>query len=355
MMREIDQMDPRILLASDPKAHAEHLAGKYGVRVPHLLPDQISIDSLEEIDIRPPGGFTAETAEMYAAGQRTMKGTRVTVQVPFEGGHLFVFNMTPTTKSTASPPCVHRIEDDELILVYETTEFDSQVVRSHLDRTVEDIQRYLGWVTEDVSRDNDALLRTAHEHVAARQSRLRKRQAFEEELGIPASRERKLDLREDDESVGEPQTVQPSWRLRVFLCHSSGDKFAVRDLYGRLRNDGVEPWLDEENLVAGQEWQREIPKAVRESDVVLVCLSQASMVKAGYVQKEIRHALDVAQEQPEGSIYIIPVKLEELEGDSVPERLRNYQWVNLFEEHGFTRLMRALRRRAEQIGLKWGG
>jgi hypothetical protein len=31
-------------------------------------------------------------------------------------------------------------------------------------------------------------------------------------------------------------------QLRVFLCHSSGDKASVRDLYRKLRNDGVEPW-----------------------------------------------------------------------------------------------------------------
>jgi hypothetical protein len=42
--------------------------------------------------------------------------------------------------------------------------------------------------------------------------------------------------------------------LRVFLCHSSGDKQAVRDLYRRLRGDGLDPWLDEENLLPGQNW-----------------------------------------------------------------------------------------------------
>lgn len=62
-------------------------------------------------------------------------------------------------------------------------------------------------------------------------------------------------------------------RLRVFLCHSSGDKAAVRQLYQRLVDDGFQPWLDEEDLVPGQRWQLEIPKAVRNSEVVLVCLS----------------------------------------------------------------------------------
>jgi formylglycine-generating enzyme required for sulfatase activity len=136
--------------------------------------------------------------------------------------------------------------------------------------------------------------------------------------------------------------------LRVFLCHSSADKPAVRELYRRLHDDGLEPWLDEEDLLPGQDWQRAIPKAVRDSDVVLVCLSRNSINKAGYVQKEIKFALDVADEQPEETIFLIPLKLEECD---VPERLSRWQWVNLFNPNGYERLRRALRVRATSLGL----
>jgi hypothetical protein len=33
--------------------------------------------------------------------------------------------------------------------------------------------------------------------------------------------------------------------LRVFLCHSSADKPAVRDLYDQLTARGIDAWLDE--------------------------------------------------------------------------------------------------------------
>jgi hypothetical protein len=129
---------------------------------------------------------------------------------------------------------------------------------------------------------------------------------------------------------------------RVFLCHSSGDKIQVRNLYQRLRDDGFSPWLDQEDLLPGQEWSQEIPKAVRLSVVVLVCLSQKSVTKTGYVQKEIKYALDVADEQPEGGIFLIPVRLENCD---VPERLRRWQWVDLFEKRGYDKLVKALRTR----------
>lgn len=141
-------------------------------------------------------------------------------------------------------------------------------------------------------------------------------------------------------------TVTPNRFLRIFLCHSVADKPAVRELHQRLRADGFGPWLDEEDLLPGQDWQYEIPKAVRQSDVVIVCLSRGSINKAGYVQKEIKFALDVADEQPQGTIFLIPLKLEECE---VPERLSRWQWVNLFSPDGYERLVRALQVRAASL------
>jgi formylglycine-generating enzyme required for sulfatase activity len=137
-------------------------------------------------------------------------------------------------------------------------------------------------------------------------------------------------------------------RLKIFLCHASGDKPAVRDLYRRLCAAGFDPWLNEEKLLPGQDWQLEIPQAVRSSDAVIVCLSSRAVTKRGYVQKEIRYALDVADEQPEGAIFLIPLRLERCD---VPHRLRRWQWVDLFHEKGYERLLRALRARAESLGL----
>jgi hypothetical protein len=126
---------------------------------------------------------------------------------------------------------------------------------------------------------------------------------------------------------------------KVFLCHSFEDKDRVRGLWRLLREHGADPWLDEEDILPGQDWDQEIGKAVRSSAVVLVCLSRNSVAKTGYVQKEIKYALDVADEQPERQIFIIPVRLEEC---AVPERLQKWQWVDLFHPTGLDRLLKAL-------------
>ena len=140
--------------------------------------------------------------------------------------------------------------------------------------------------------------------------------------------------------------------LRVFLCHSSNDKPAVRELYQRLRAESwIQPWLDEEELYPGQDWNFEIEKAVEAADVILVCLSKGSATKEGYVQREIRIALDYADYKPEGTLYVIPVRLEECEP---PRRLRVWQYADYFEgqrQRGLQRLLVSLKRRADLLGL----
>ena len=91
--------------------------------------------------------------------------------------------------------------------------------------------------------------------------------------------------------------------LRVFLCHSSNDKPAVRELYQKLRAEPwIQPWLDEEELYPGQDWNMEIEKAVEAADAIIVCLTKNSINKEGYVQRELRIVLDFADYKPEGTI-----------------------------------------------------
>lgn len=141
-----------------------------------------------------------------------------------------------------------------------------------------------------------------------------------------------------------PETAIKGRNINVFLCHSSGDKPAVEALYERLIHDGgIDPWLDKKNLLPGQDWRYEIAKAVRASDVVLVCLSLGSISKEGFVNTEIKYALDKADTMPEGRIFIIPCKIEPCQ---LPERLSSWQWVNLYEDDGYDRLLLSLRARS---------
>jgi hypothetical protein len=144
---------------------------------------------------------------------------------------------------------------------------------------------------------------------------------------------------------GFPERTASHSRLQVFLCHGAEDKPWVRKLYDDLALAGYAPWLDEKDILPGQDWRLAVESAVKRSDVVLVCLSRQSVSKRGYIQKEIAQALDVAQEQPEGAIFLIPVRIERCD---VPARLSAMQWVDHFAEDGRTMLERALQAAASQ-------
>jgi TIR domain-containing protein len=131
--------------------------------------------------------------------------------------------------------------------------------------------------------------------------------------------------------------------LKVFLCHGKEDKAAVRELYTLLQEEGMQPWLDEEDIEPGALWDIAIQDAVRDCHIVLVCLSHTSVKKDGYIQKEIKYALDKADEKPEGTTYIIPAKLEDCD---VPRRLSQWQWVNLYDKGGYERLLVVLKKHA---------
>lgn len=139
--------------------------------------------------------------------------------------------------------------------------------------------------------------------------------------------------------------------LRVFLCHASEDKPAVRELYKRLVNEKwIEPWLDEESLLPGQDFDVEIYKATRDADAIIICLSKVSVVKEGYLNKEIRRTLDIANEKPEGVIYVIPLRLDDCKPSF--ERLRQLHWVDYFTPNAHEKLVKSLRLRAATLKIE---
>ncbi len=77
--------------------------------------------------------------------------------------------------------------------------------------------------------------------------------------------------------------------LRVFLCHSSNDKPAVRELYQKLRAEPwIQPWLDEEELYPGQDWNMEIEKAMSKppTNRSLFAFPKTQSTKEGYIKKK---------------------------------------------------------------------
>ena len=144
-----------------------------------------------------------------------------------------------------------------------------------------------------------------------------------------------------------------SRKLRVFLCHASQDKPVVRELYQRLLAEKwIDPWLDEEKLLPGQDWNLEIEKAVETSDAVIVCVSSVSVAKEGYIQRELRRILKIAEEKLEGAIFVLPVRLDDCEK---PRQLKDKQFLDYFpdtqRDSAFDKLKTSLKLRKDALGI----
>ena len=128
--------------------------------------------------------------------------------------------------------------------------------------------------------------------------------------------------------------------VRIFLSYTRKDQAHVERLYQQLREAGFAPWMDTQDLLPGQRFKHQIKKEIRQADFFLACLSRNSIDKRGFIQQEIKEALDVLQEKLDSDIFLIPVRLEDCE---VPESLREFHWANLYEEQGLPKLLQAIR------------
>jgi len=137
-------------------------------------------------------------------------------------------------------------------------------------------------------------------------------------------------------------------KTRIFLSYARKDVGLVNDLYDRLKQAGFSPWQDSKDILPGELWKDALIRAIREAPFFLACLSNNSVNKRGMIQEEIKEALQMWRQKLDDDIYFIPVRLEECQ---VPEVLAKFQWVDLFDEGGFNKLLRALRQGLDQLGL----
>ena len=130
---------------------------------------------------------------------------------------------------------------------------------------------------------------------------------------------------------------------RAFISYASEDLEQAERLYDELRlAPGLSPWLDRVDLVGGSRWDAEIRHAIRGAAVFILLLSESSTTKRGFIQKECRAALEVLEELPEGSAFLLPLRLEECEAHFEP--FTKIQYIDMFPdwERGIANLRRAL-------------
>jgi len=77
--------------------------------------------------------------------------------------------------------------------------------------------------------------------------------------------------------------------------------------------------------------------------MIFICLSRNAVKKRGFIQAEMRMAVEAARERPEEDIYIVPLRLEaDLKDDEIPAQLTAYQYIDIFEERAIEKVVASI-------------
>lgn len=131
-------------------------------------------------------------------------------------------------------------------------------------------------------------------------------------------------------------------RNKVFISYAREDQRLAEKLYLDLRQSEINAWIDIKCLLPGQNWKREIKKSIKESAYFIALISNNSISKRGYIQREMKEAIEVLSEMPSNEIFIIPVRLENVTPSDY--ELMNLNWVDLYTSYtkGLARILSVL-------------
>ncbi|HEY9619355.1 MAG TPA: GUN4 domain-containing protein [Crinalium sp.] len=114
----------------------------------------------------------------------------------------------------------------------------------------------------------------------------------------------------------------------VFLAHSSKDKPLIRQIYLKLKERGIRPWLDEEEIAPGTSFQDEIQQAIGQIKTAAICIGKEGL--GPWQSLELKTFINQCVNR---KIPLIPVLLPGVE--EIPEDLlflREFHAV-AFEQH----------------------
>ncbi|HUP43090.1 MAG TPA: TIR domain-containing protein [Thermoanaerobaculia bacterium] len=112
---------------------------------------------------------------------------------------------------------------------------------------------------------------------------------------------------------------------QVFLSHAGEDAAAVKELAHRMRQAGLDVWLDVDELQPGDEWMRELEVALDGSEAFAVYIGRTGIMR--WIGREVRVALDRNTQDPR--FRFIPILGPGADPKALPRFVAQHQWVDL--------------------------
>ncbi len=131
-----------------------------------------------------------------------------------------------------------------------------------------------------------------------------------------------------------------SGKNKVFISYAREDYETAKRLYDDLKSAGLIPWMDDEDLLPGQNWELTITKAIKSSRYFIALLSKESVAKIGFFQTELDKALAILKKFPQTDVFFIPARIDNCE---LPEGMAHIHCADLFPyERGLKKILRVL-------------
>jgi len=99
---------------------------------------------------------------------------------------------------------------------------------------------------------------------------------------------------------------------KVFISYSRRDIDVVEEIVSQLEAEGIEVWLDREDIKPGQQWRRQIVEGIDTAEAFILNLSPNSGASDNVLKE-----LNLAEEALEP--FILPVMLSEMK---IPDEMR---------------------------------
>lgn len=101
--------------------------------------------------------------------------------------------------------------------------------------------------------------------------------------------------------------------MKIFFSHSSSDKAVVREIKSQMY-DFLDIWLDEGELLPGENLESGISKSIQKSNLFVLFISKSS-IHSKWVKMEILQA--EVKEKSLGRPYLLPVLLDECDSSKL--------------------------------------
>jgi len=292
--KAINELDANEILQQPFDDLVAALVHKFRLDMPTLHRERtVQLETVEvDIDV----SHDPMRAIIPGRGPYIVKGSNFRIAIPFTGeAVLFKYGTSPYPYIN---PIVGEVEDDQVILRFQTDRPDAARIKADFDGRAAQIEEVLTMARGRTEEWNRELANIVPQKLKTRRENLE--QAGTISLGFPAAPPKPLPA-----PPAAPRRDRQKKTHDVFLSHASEDKDAIaRPLYEALTAEGVSVWYDEAALTLGDSLRQKIDEGLARCSYGIVILSPVFFSKQ-WPKMELDGL--VAKETSSGKKAILPI------------------------------------------------